>query len=248
MSLIWRRRRFSTVERDLILARPQPRDEYMAATVVLFGEQRPTPSTPRRGPATPAASGRRIAALALTFALVAGVVALGGASFGKHATLSAVSSGVGAFKRTFDLSGPGSSAPRFLVGATCTYSDHTDQPDLFEVSTPTPPIVAGTAFTLTITAYWCDGEGNNYPDTSYTGGNLTFSGPGSINGNNPTWPANPVSFTGGSATVSIILVKAESTTITVTDGIASGTSGSFTVWTGHSEPARVYDRADWWGG
>ncbi|MGN6797914.1 MAG: hypothetical protein ACTHKS_07160, partial [Gaiellaceae bacterium] len=59
---------------------------------------------------------------------------------------------------------------------------------------------------------------------------LTFSGPGtSAKGNAPTYPAT-VTFTNGIATsVPITLFKAETTTLTATQGLITGSSNSFTV-------------------
>jgi len=98
---------------------------------------------------------------------------------------------------------------------------------------------AGTAFTVgTITAQlWSGGT-----DTSYTGSKtLLFTGPGmSATGNAPTYPAT-VTFTNGIATnVPITLYRAETTTLTATQGSITGTSNSFTV-AGRSTAAFTID-------
>jgi hypothetical protein len=82
---------------------------------------------------------------------------------------------------------------------------------------------AGTAFILAITAK--DTYGNGVSGSQA----LAFSGPASSpNSTAPSYPAS-VSFTNGSGTASVTLTAAQSTTITVKQGAASGTSGSFTV-------------------
>ena len=105
-------------------------------------------------------------------------------------------------------------------------------PDTFGISAIGDPQTAGTAFTIgTITAQKPLALGGG-TDTSYTGTKtLTFSGPGTTSkGNAPTYPAS-VTFTNGVASnVSITLYKAETTTLTATQGAITGTSpNSFTV-------------------
>jgi prepilin-type N-terminal cleavage/methylation domain-containing protein len=81
-------------------------------------------------------------------------------------------------------------------------------------------ITAGSPFNVTVTL------------TGFTGTkNLTWSGPGTApNGTaGASYPANPVAFNNGQATVSITLAKAETTTLTVTDGTSTGQSTAFTV-------------------
>jgi hypothetical protein len=102
-------------------------------------------------------------------------------------------------------------------------------PDTFSLSAIGASQTAGTPFTIaTITANLYSGG----TDTSYTGvKTLVFTGPGiSAKGNAPTYPAT-VTFTSGVATnISITLFKAETTTLTVTQGaITSPASNSFTV-------------------
>ena len=97
----------------------------------------------------------------------------------------------------------------------------------FALSTPSP--TAGAAFNETITA--TDNAGNPVP--SYTGSKtLTFSGPSSSPGGTaPTYPST-VTFTAGVGTASITLTNAQSTTLTATQGLITGTSASFTVAAG----------------
>ena len=85
---------------------------------------------------------------------------------------------------------------------------------------------AGTAFSETITAH--DAYGN--VATGYAGNQtVTFTGPlSSPNATAPIYPAT-VNFTLGVGLPSITLVKAQSTTLTATQGSIAGTSGSFTV-------------------
>ena len=97
-------------------------------------------------------------------------------------------------------------------------------------SVPTPSTQsAGTAFNETITAL--DTYGNTA--TSYAGSkSLSFSGPSNApNATAPTYPGS-VTFTAGVGTASITLFDAQSTTLTVTQGSISGTSGSFSVSAG----------------
>lgn len=86
---------------------------------------------------------------------------------------------------------------------------------------------AGSAFNVTVTAL----DAYKNAATGYAGSKtLTFSGPSTApDGTKPSYPTQPVTFTGGAATVSITLVKAESTTLTAGDGTISGTSAGFTV-------------------
>lgn len=95
----------------------------------------------------------------------------------------------------------------------------------FTVSTPVSG-TAGTAFPFTISARDAYGNGAAYSGAK----SLAWSGPGAApNGTAPSYPANPVSFTAGAATVAVTLFKAESVAVTVTDGSISGSSGVFTV-------------------
>ena len=85
---------------------------------------------------------------------------------------------------------------------------------------------AGVAFSETITAH--DTYGN--VATGYAGSQaITFTGPSnSPNATPPTYPAT-VNFALGVGTPSITLVKAQSTTLTATQGLITGISVSFTV-------------------
>jgi hypothetical protein len=119
-------------------------------------------------------------------------------------------------------------------GATSTCSSSmaktlvTVPPDTFGISAIGASQTAGAQFTVaTITAQlWSGGT-----DTTYTGSKtLTFTGPGtSPNGSAPTYPAT-VTFTNGVASsVNITLFKAETTSLTATQGAITGTTNSFTV-------------------
>lgn len=91
---------------------------------------------------------------------------------------------------------------------------------------------AGVAFNVTVTAQ--DTYGNA---ASYSGGSLSFSGPhNGPDGAAPTYPANPVTFTNGTATVSITLVKAESITLTVS---ASGVTGQTPITVNAGNPTNL---------
>jgi type II secretory pathway pseudopilin PulG len=111
-------------------------------------------------------------------------------------------------------------------GSTMAKTVVTTPPDTFGISAPGPQ-TAGTGFAVTITAQLYSGG----TDTSYSGTKtLIFSGPGtSAKGNAPTYPVS-VTFTNGVATgVPITLFKAETTTLTATQGLITGSSNSFTV-------------------
>jgi type II secretory pathway pseudopilin PulG len=101
-------------------------------------------------------------------------------------------------------------------------------PDTFGISAIGASQNAGSAITVaTITAQLYGGG----TDTTYTGvKTLTFTGPGtSPKGNAPTYPAT-VTFTNGVATnVSFTTYNVETTTLTATQGLITGTSNSFTV-------------------
>jgi hypothetical protein len=97
----------------------------------------------------------------------------------------------------------------------------------FALGAPSSP-TAGAARSVTLTAQ--DAYQNRA--TTYTGAKtLTWSGPGTApdGTDTPTYPANPVTFSAGAATVTITLVRAESPTLNAGDGTISGTSGTFTV-------------------
>src|SRR5690242_13555864 len=81
---------------------------------------------------------------------------------------------------------------------------------------------AGTSVSATVVAVNADGS----VDTTYHGDkSLAWSGAGTApNGTAPAFPANPVSFDAGAATVSITLYKAETATLAVTDGSSSGSA------------------------
>jgi hypothetical protein len=93
----------------------------------------------------------------------------------------------------------------------------------------TSPQTAGTAFNVTLTAQ--DGWGNA-PGSLGGTKSVTFSGPSkSPNNTSPTYPAT-VTFAAGTATASVKLVDAQTTTITATDttdGYAGVASGNITV-------------------
>ncbi len=96
----------------------------------------------------------------------------------------------------------------------------------FSVSTPTTA-TAGNPFNATITAQ----DGNNNTATKYAGPKtLNWSGLGtSPNGTAPVYPANPVTFNNGIATVSMTPYSAQTGTVSTNDGSISGTSPSLTV-------------------
>ena len=85
---------------------------------------------------------------------------------------------------------------------------------------------AGTPFSVTVTAINHDGG----TLSGYTGSHtLVWSGPGNApNGTPPTYPTS-VSFSSGTGSGSVTLFKAESTTLTATEGSISGTSGTIVV-------------------
>jgi hypothetical protein len=97
----------------------------------------------------------------------------------------------------------------------------------FVVSTPGQQ-TSGTAFTISLTAR----DAWNNTATGYAGSkSVTFSGPGSAPDlTAPTYPASVTFSSGASSPLpSITLFKAESPTITATQGGVSGVSGAFTV-------------------
>jgi hypothetical protein len=101
-------------------------------------------------------------------------------------------------------------------------------PDTFGFSAVGATQTAGTPFTVgTITAQLYGGG----TDTTYTGvKTLVFTGPSvSPKGNAPVYPAT-VTFVNGIATnVPITLYTAETTTLTATQGLITGSSNNFTV-------------------
>ena len=94
---------------------------------------------------------------------------------------------------------------------------------------------AGRAFSANVNAF--DVYGNLA--TTYAG-NPTLSGPhNSPNANPPAYSSNPVSFSKGSAAVTITLFDAETTALNFSDGTVSGSSGAFTVSSGNLSALRV---------
>jgi hypothetical protein len=84
--------------------------------------------------------------------------------------------------------------------------------------TPTPQN-AGTPFNVTLTAVFDDGT---TVDTTYSGSRgITFSGPSG----SPVYPAS-VTFNSGVGIASIVLNKAEDTTLTATDSLLTGIASS----------------------
>ena len=91
----------------------------------------------------------------------------------------------------------------------------------FTVTTQPTSVTAGTA--TASNAVVLTAIKNGATDTSYTGAALTWGGANnSPSGATPTLPANPT-WTAGKATFGITLVKAETETLTVTDGTRSAT-------------------------
>jgi hypothetical protein len=88
---------------------------------------------------------------------------------------------------------------------------------------------AGTAFTVGIAAQ----DLRQNPTPAYTGAKtVTFTGPANApDGTAPTYPTgtNNVTFSAGTASPSITLRRAASTTLTVTQSTVAGTSSAFTV-------------------
>jgi hypothetical protein len=114
---------------------------------------------------------------------------------------------------------------------TGTSASFTVTPGAAESITVTSPGTEtdGVAFNVSITATDIGGNG--------VAGSLpvSFSGPANApDGTAPSYPAN-VTFTGGSGTASVTLFDAQSTTLTVKQGTASGTSASFTVNAGSAK-------------
>jgi hypothetical protein len=210
--------------RELARFKHQPRDEYVSATAALF-ERKARPDRPAP------ARARRIVAVAITAALVAGFAALGGLSQARLTAGNAASSSAGAVQRVFDFSGSGSSAPRSLLAVTCVYTD--GSADTFAFSTVGPQHV-GIPFSVTITALGCAYPSTPATVTSYNGDKTLIWGGVPCSPNCPTgspvYPTNPVHFTNGLATVSITLNTAESPRLGVSDGgPVSGASNTFTV-------------------
>ncbi len=97
----------------------------------------------------------------------------------------------------------------------------------FTVTTQPTSVTAGTA--TANTAVVLTAIKNGATDTTYTGAALTWGGANdSLSGATPTLPANPT-WAAGKATFGITLVKAETETLTVTDGTRSATFAPITV-------------------
>jgi hypothetical protein len=114
----------------------------------------------------------------------------------------------------------------------------------FTVTTQPNSVTAGTA--TAATAVVLTAIKNGVTDSSYAGAALTWTGASnSPSGTAPTLPTSPA-WTSGQATFGITLVKAESETLTVTDGTRSATFSAITVnagaatalaWTSVTSPA-----------
>ena len=113
-----------------------------------------------------------------------------------------------------------------LTGTSTSFTVNPGAPGSFAVSNPGTQ-TAGSTFSVTITA--TDAYGN--AAANYSGPQtIAFSGPSnSPNGTAPAYPAS-VTFTSGVGTASgITLYDAQTTSLTVTQGGATGNSGNFTV-------------------
>jgi hypothetical protein len=109
-----------------------------------------------------------------------------------------------------------------VAGTSLPFTVASGPVSVLTVANPGPQ-VAGTAFNVTITA--TDTYGNIFNGTLIP----TFSGPSnSPNGTAPSYPSS-VAFTNGSASASITLFDAQSTTLRMASGGVNGTSTSFTV-------------------
>jgi hypothetical protein len=87
-------------------------------------------------------------------------------------------------------------------------------------STTTP--TAGTAFSVTITA-----KSGAATDTAYTGGKtVNWTGGQTIGTFPPVYPASPITFTNGVATVNVTLFTAGAQTLTATDANTTAYTGS----------------------
>src|ERR1019366_618787 len=158
------------------------------------------------------------------------------ASFTSGTITAAVSAGVATFSNLV-VNTPGSytltATPVGISGVASPVnsSAFTVSPaaaSTFTVSTPATQN-AGTAFSETIPAH--DAYGNIA--TGFTGAQtIVFSGPSnSPNATAPNYPAS-VTFASGVGTASVTLVDVQSTTLTATQGSATGTSAPFTVTVG----------------
>ena len=117
-------------------------------------------------------------------------------------------------------------------GATGGFTATTLTPT-FKVVPTSGTRTAGGAFAAVLTATTNGTTTDRALDTGAHGGPL-FSGPGSSpSGSAPVYPGS-VTFSAGVGTASVTLVDAESTTMTVTDGIRTG-SAPLTVAPGASE-------------
>jgi hypothetical protein len=225
--MLFRRRDRSTakLERLLVRARPSADDDLVSRLSMLAGG-RGSPSPPRRRLA-----GRRIAAVALTVGLLAAILGLGAGTAAQNGATGAVRS----LGNAVDLTGSGNSE-RFLA-STCTYAN-----EHFVISNPGTQ-TAGGPFTVTVSAVaQCAEGGAPFIDPGYSGPKtLTWGGApcapncpaNAPDGTAPLYPANPVTFVGGSATVSITLYAAQTgVQLGVSDGTISGASGPFDVVAG----------------
>jgi hypothetical protein len=114
------------------------------------------------------------------------------------------------------------------VGNAATVSTTVEDDSLsFTVTTQPSSATAGTA--TSSTAVVLTAIKNGTTDTTYTGATLTWGGANnSLSGATPTLPTVPT-WTSGTATFGITLVKAESETLTVTDSTRSATFAAITV-------------------
>ena len=112
-----------------------------------------------------------------------------------------------------------------LTGTSTAFTVSPGVPGSFSVTNPGTR-TAGTPFNVTISA--TDAYGN--AAGNYTGPQtLSFSGPSnSPNGTQPAYPAS-VTFTNGVGTANITLYDAQTTSLTVSQNSATGSSGNFTV-------------------
>ena len=116
--------------------------------------------------------------------------------------------------------------PAVLTATSGPFNIVTPALTSFKVVPASNTQTAGTAFNVTITAL--DQSGYTFP--GFTGSQaIAFTGPAtSPNGHTPSYPAT-INFSGGVGTGSITLYDAQTTTLTATQGLVTGTSGNITV-------------------
>ncbi|MFP5309205.1 MAG: hypothetical protein ACLGIR_06455 [Actinomycetes bacterium] len=146
-------------------------------------------------------------------------VAAGGTCAGTVTTTSCADPGLAGGTYTYTVVAAIGASWRSPGRTSSSVTVATGTPNFLVELVPTGTKTAGTAFQVRLTA-----RTGTTTDSTYSGARtIVFSGPGtSPSGTAPTYPAGTVTFSSGIATVNVTLTRAETVTLTATEGSRSG--------------------------